>query len=142
VKTVADLLVWGIEDAINSHLTTSSLNSEHKAKPANVRAAIRRLRTALKPFVRGWVDTQTAEIVPADLDDRLAAREQEISKQRLPSARQRNLALLCQVIEITVRRWAKANEVEVSENEMLLCIDAALSFANIDHPQIPKHRVG
>jgi hypothetical protein len=140
VKSIADLLVWRTEGAINSHLTLSSLNSEHKANPANVRAAIRRLRTALKPFVRGWVDEKTAEIVPPDLDDRLAAREQEISKLRLSSARRRNLGLLCQTIEIAVRQWATANEVPVSEQEMLRYIDAALSFAKIDHPKIPKHR--
>jgi hypothetical protein len=90
----------------------------------------------------GWVDTETAEIIPTDLGDKLAVREQEIAKLRLPPARQRKLAVLCQVIEIVVRQGAEANQAPIGEQEMLRYIDAALSFANIDHPKIPKHRAG
>jgi hypothetical protein len=144
VKTIADLVVQGTEEAINSHLTTSSLTAsltaERNINPANVRAAIRRLRTALNPFVRGWVDDETAEIVPADLDNKLAAREQEIGKLRLPSARQRALTMLCQHIEVHVRQFASANGETVSNEEMLRYIDAALTFAGINHPDVKKHR--
>jgi hypothetical protein len=135
-RTIADLIVQATEEAMGSYLTTF----ETRLNPANVRAAIHRLRADLKPFVLGWVDDETAEIVPVDLDSKLAARDQEISKQRLASAKQRYLAMLCQWIEVVVRQIASANGQTLNQQEMLLYIDKALKFARIDHPDIRKHR--
>jgi hypothetical protein len=140
VKTLADWVILSTEAAIRSYQTTTRLSSENPMNPANVRSAIRKLREALKPFVRGWVDSETADIVPADLDARLAARGQEVAQMRLASARQRALALLCQQIEIHVRQFASANGETVSERDMLHYVDAALNFASISHPNITKHR--
>ena len=140
VKTIADWIILLTEHAINSHKTTASLNSKSRINPAKVRSAIRRLREALIPFVRGWVDSETADIVPADLDARLAARDQEVAEMRLASARQRAFALLCQHIEIHVRQFASANGETVSDRDMLRYIDAALNFASISLPNITKHR--
>ena len=47
VKTVADWVIQLTEEAINSHLTAGALISEERVNPANVRAAIRRLRLHL-----------------------------------------------------------------------------------------------
>jgi hypothetical protein len=140
VRTVADVMVQATEEAINSHLTIIPLISESQINPANVRAAIRRLRIALKPFVDGWVDDATDNVVPSDLDAKLAARDHELSQMRLPSARQRALAQLCQRIEVWVRQWASANGEIVGEQDMLRYIDAALTFAKISHPGVDKHR--
>lgn len=140
VKTVADWVIQLTEEAINSHLTAGALISEERVNPANVRAAIRRLRDALKLFVGGSVDNETANIVPADLDAKLANRDQEIAKLRLPRAPQRALAMLCQHIAVFVRQAASANCETVSEQEMLRYVDAALSFAGINHPDPAKHR--
>jgi hypothetical protein len=87
------------------------------------------LREALKPFVRGWVDPETADIVPADLDAKLATREQQIAKLRLPPAQQRALALLCQRIEVHVRQFASTNGETISQLGILRYVDAALACA-------------
>jgi hypothetical protein len=125
------------------HQFSPDCGASNPRKPnnaANVRAAIRRLRTGLKPFVNGWVDSETADIVPANLDARLASREQEITKLRLPSQKQRTLTMLCQQIEILVRQWAGANGETLNDPVMLRYIDSALNFAGIKHPDISKHR--
>lgn len=140
VKTIADFLIEVTEHHINSHLTVAPLIKENRMNAANVRAAIRRLRTALKPFVNGWVDPETADIVPANLDARLAGREQEIAKLRLPSQKQRTLAMLCQQIEIFARQWAGANGETLNEQAMLRYVDSALNFAGFKHPDISRHR--
>jgi hypothetical protein len=140
VKTIADWVIQLTEEAIGSYLTTSRLTSETSINPANVRAAIRRLREALRPFVHGWVDSETANIVPTDLDAKLIARDQEIAKLHLPTAKRRMLAMLCRTLESFVRQFASANGETVSEQDMLRYVDAALNFADIKHPNIAKHR--
>jgi hypothetical protein len=140
VKSIADFSIQVTEHMINSHLTTSPLVLESPMNPANIRAAIRRLRTALKPFINGWVDNETASLVSADLDAKLAARDQEVVALRIPTARRRTLTMLCQGIEIFVRHWASANGEKLNEQDMLRYIDRALNFANIKHPNITKHR--
>jgi hypothetical protein len=140
VKTIADWVIQLTEEAINSHLTTAPLVSKAPINPANARAAIRRLREALKPFVRGRVDDETAGLVPADLDAKLAARDQEIAELRLPPAQRRALAMLCQYIAVYVRAFASANGEIVSGQDMLRYVDAALDFACIKHPNVSKHR--
>jgi hypothetical protein len=139
-KTMADWVVCKTEEEINSHLTTSPFILERPMNPANVRAAIRKLREALKPFVRGWVDTETAGLVPTDLDAKLGVRDHEIAKLRLAPARQRALGRLCQSIEVYVRTFASANGEIVSEQDMLRYVNSALNFAGIKHPNIGKHR--
>ena len=140
VKTIADRIAQRTEDRINLYLTLSTSLSEASINPANVRSAIRRLRAALKPFISGSVDDETATIVPSDLDAKLEIREQEIARLRLPSAKQRALAMLCQYIAILVREFTSANGATVSEQEILRYVDASLNFANIEHPNIPKRR--
>ena len=74
-SSASKLIVAWTEHQIQSYLTTQRLDSGTPANPANVAAAIRKLRAALKPFVEGWVDYETAEIIHGDLDVRLAHRE-------------------------------------------------------------------
>jgi hypothetical protein len=136
-KTITDLVIEITEDAINSHLTATPLISDIPMNPANVRAAICKLLKALEPFIKGWVDSETADIVPAGLDAKLAARE---LKLRLPAARQRALAMLCRFIEVCVRQFAAANNESVNQQNMLRYVDTALKFAGIKHPNIAKHR--
>jgi hypothetical protein len=140
VKTLADLVIHETEEAIYSYLTASPLISEVPVNPANVQAAIRQLREALKPFVRGWVDDETADIIPAELDTKLAARNQEIAKLHLPPAERRLLAKLCQDIAAFVRQFSSANGEKVSEQNILRFVDTALNFARIEHPNTAKHR--
>lgn len=140
VKTIADCIIQATEEAINSHLTVAPLRTKARMNPANVRAAIRKLREALKPFSRGWVDVETADIVPVDLDTKLATRDQELAKMHLPPASQRGLAMLCQCIEAFAREFSSVNGQTVSEQDMLRYVDAALNFAGIQHPDLAKHR--
>jgi hypothetical protein len=140
VKTIADMAVQATEEAINSHLTAIRLVLEGGLTPAKVRAAIRRLREALRPFVRGWVDSETAEIIPEDLDDKLAARDQEIATLRLSWPQRRALAMLCQIIVMAVKNCISISGETVSEDDILRYVDAALSFAKIKHSDPKKHR--
>jgi hypothetical protein len=133
-------VIYATEDAISFHLTASQIIAGAPINPASVRAAIRRLREALKPFVRGWVDDETASLVPADLDAELAVRDQEIAKSRLPPAKRRDLTMLCGLIAGFVRQFSSAHGEIVSEQDMLRYIDAALNFARIRHPNLSKHR--
>jgi hypothetical protein len=140
IKTIADVVIRITENEINRYLAGSPLVSQGGINPANVRAAIRRLREALKPFVGGWVDYETAKIVSANLDAKLAAREGKISKLRLAPAHRRALAMLCQRIVVFVKSFVSANDETISEEDMLRYVDAALTFARIKHPNISKHR--
>jgi hypothetical protein len=138
---IADLVVQRTEDEINSHLTGSPIISEKPINVADNRAAISKLRHALRPFARGWVDDETASIIDwVGLDAKLAARDVEIAQLRLSPSKQRVLAMLCQRIEVHVRLFACANGETVSKQNMLRYVDAALSFAGIDHPSFAKHR--
>jgi hypothetical protein len=139
VKTSADLVIQITEDAINSYLTTSQIPKE-AMNPANVRAAIRQLRASLKPFVAGGVDAETAKIIPADLDEKLAAREQEIALLRLPAESRRNLAFACQLIGTFLKQVLSTSGEAASEDDILRFIDTALSMAGIKHPDLKKHR--
>ena len=140
LKTIADAVIHQTEVTINLHLTGRPLIAEGRINPANVRAAIRRLRKALEQFTRGWVDDETAEIVPENLDAALAAREQELASLRLPPARRRALALLCQTIRIYVANVVSAKGATISAQNVLKYIDFALTCAGIDHPAFAKHR--
>ena len=139
VKTIADGVIQATEDVIISHPTVSNF-SKSSMNSANVRAAIRRLREALKPFVSVSVDNETANIVPADLDSKLASREQQLAKLRLPGERQRTLAYSCQLIALAIRGGASKTGETIGEQEILRYVDMALNFARIKHPNISKHR--
>jgi hypothetical protein len=140
VKTIPDWVVALTEEAINSHLTVGPLISEGRTNPANVRAASRRLREALKPFVRGWVDVETADIVPVNLEAKLAVRERKLAEMRLAPTPQRVLAMLCQVIRVYVKQFCDANNAIISDENIIRYIDLALTYAGIKHPDISKHR--
>ena len=140
LKTVADVVVHETEGAINSYQTSLQLFSDSRHNPANVRAAIRRLRAALEPFVQGGVDAETSDIIPADLDGNLAAREQELSRLRVPPMQRRFLVMLCALIGGVAKSVAaNCNEI-VCEHDIVRYADAALTFANIKHPDFAKHR--
>jgi hypothetical protein len=139
VKTLADFVIYATEEEVCFYQTISVL-SDDPINAASVRVSIRRLREALKPLVLGWVDDVTAEIIPAELDERLAARDREIAKLNLPAFRQRALAVLCQNIEVWMRQIASANGETVSEQDILRYVDVALTYAGIKHPKLAKHR--
>jgi hypothetical protein len=139
VKTLADGAIQATEDVINDYLTVKPLISK-ATTTTNVRVAIRLLRKALKPFILGAVDSETADIVPADLDPKLAARDQELAKLRLPPERQRILANLCQLTALAIRGGASKTGETVSEHDILRYVDTALNFARIKHPKLTKHR--
>ena len=132
-KTIAELIVAWTENKTQSYLKVRRLGGYTPANPANVKAAITKLRAALKPFVLGWVDYETAEIIPSDLDDRLALRERELSGIRLPPFKQRNLALLCQFIGAFLKQWASANQVPLSERDAIRYVATALDYAGIEN---------
>jgi hypothetical protein len=140
LKTLADVIVHETEGAVNSHLTASPLLAERPVNPAHVRAAIRQLRIALKPFAQGWVDSETADLIPPEFDDTLARRERELESMRLLPAERRMLALLCQMIRILVTKFACANGATMSDPDVLRYIDFALTCGSIKHPDLSKHR--
>jgi hypothetical protein len=140
-KTIAEMMVWMTEQAVGSYLTGQAVLTQRPANPINNLVAIRRLRKALEPFVRGAVDDDTAGITSwADLDAKLAVREKEIAKLKIAPTKRRALAMLCQWIEVVVRQFASANGQTLSQQEMLSYIDSTLKFARVEHPDITKHR--
>jgi hypothetical protein len=140
VKTLADGAIQATEDLINSYLSANALISKAPTSPNNVRVAIRLLREALKPFIHGAVDSETADIVPADLESKLASRDKQLAKFRLPSERRRLLVYTCELIARTIRGGASKTGETVSEQDILRYVDIALAFARIKHPRFAKHR--
>jgi hypothetical protein len=135
LKTM-DLVVYETEVLIDAHLATAKLSKGARVpSPANVRAAIRRLRTALKPFVHGWVDDKTASLIPPRLDDRLAARARELESMKVRSVKQRLLGIVCQTIAAIVRRYAKANKARIEKRNVREFVAQALDFAGIEYPE-------
>ena len=90
-ETMAELIVAHTEEQVRCYLAMSTVVGGAPTNPANVRAAISKLRAALKPFVAGWVDSETATIIPDDLDWRLTERERELAGMRPPPIKRRNL---------------------------------------------------
>ena len=129
LETLAELIVALTEDYIRSYLTVRDM----RVNPANVKAAIRKLRTALKPFVAGWVDNETATIIPDSLDRRLAERERELAGMRLPPAKRRYLGFLCQTIGVLLKKYASANQVAFEERDAIRYVATALDHAGIEH---------
>jgi hypothetical protein len=93
-KTLAELIILDTESLISSYRKAKNLT----ITPARVRAAIRKLLDKLKPFVEGWVDDETAALIPGGLDKRLAARELELQGRRIAPGKQ-GIDYLCQKID-------------------------------------------
>jgi hypothetical protein len=155
VKTIADHVIQITEDIISAYRTAEPLISESPVNPANVRAFIHQLRQTQKQWdqVRKqseYVDDETFDILPAevmgfdivsaDVDAKLAKREQELAQLRTAPARRRALRMLCQGIRMYVGGLASAAGEKVGEQDMLCYIDAALNFAGIKHPNFSKYR--
>jgi hypothetical protein len=140
LKTMADLVVYETEALIAAHLTAAKLSKGARVpSPANVGAAIRRLRTALNPFLHGWVDDKTASLIPARLDDRLAVRARELESMKVRSVKQRLLGIVCQSIAAIVRRYAKANKAHIEKRNVREFVAQALDFAGIEYPDPKSH---
>jgi hypothetical protein len=132
-ETLAERIVALTEEFVRSYLTTRGLHGDAPVNPANVKRAIHKLRMALKPFVAGWVDDETADIIPDDLDVRLADRERAFAGMRLPPAKRRYLAALCQSIGVVLKQYAQANQVALPERDAIRYVASALDYAGIAH---------
>jgi hypothetical protein len=132
-ETLAELIVALTEEFIETYLTGCRLLVNARANPANVRAAIRKLRAALKPFVEGWVDDETATIIPGDLDRLLADRERGLARMRVPPTRRRNLAILCGSLGSILKQFSLANRVLLEERDAIRFVATALDWASIEH---------
>jgi hypothetical protein len=133
LETLTELIVALTEEYIRSYLTTTrGLVGDTPLNPAKVKAAIRKLRQALKPFVAGWVDDETADIIPDDLDKQLDVRERELAGMRLPPAKRRYLAALCKSIGAVLKCYAQA-EVAFPERDAIRYVATALDYAGIEH---------
>ena len=133
LSTIAELIVVYTEELITAYRTEKGLSDHTPANPANVVAAIRKARNALKPLDSGWVDEETASIIPDDVDERLARREHEIAKLRLGSYQRRRLVLLCKHIGVGLTKIASANQVTFEIPDMIKFITTALDYAGIEH---------
>ena len=131
-KTLADLILLDTEKLISDHLTSKEAIGSKRISPAKVRTAIHKLRVALKPFVAGWVDDVTAELIPADLDERLASRELALEGRRILPSKQL-LDYLCQQIGALLTQIATKFEVIFEEPDKLKYVVAALDHAGIEN---------
>ena len=130
-RTLADLILLDTEKLISDHLTSKNAIGSKPITPAQVRIAIHKLRAALKPFVTGWVDDATAELIPADLDKRLASRELALAGKRILPSKQL-LYYLCQHGALLTQN-ATEFEVIFEEREKLRYVVAALDHAGIEN---------
>jgi hypothetical protein len=131
-KTLADLILFDTAKLISDHLTSEKAVSSKPISPAQVKAAIRKLRAALMPFTAGWVDDASADLIPADLDERLASRELALDGKRIVLSRQL-LDYLCQQIGDLLTQIATEFEVIFEEREKLQYVVAALVHAGIEN---------
>ena len=133
LKTLAELIIVDTENLIKTYLRVESVVGDcTPSNPANVKAAIRKLRKALEPFVRGWVDEETASIIPDDLDERLAQRERDVAKLRAVPYERRPLDLLCQSIG-AVTEIASEYQVTFEIPDRIKFVVTALDYAGIEH---------
>jgi hypothetical protein len=142
LQTLADIVVYETEGAIASHLTTLLLLKNRGAQfsnPANVRRAIQQLREALKPFVQGWVDDETADLIPDGLDDALAAREQQLKSEKVPSAETRILSFTCETIGDLFKAIEDASDTKMSRRDVRKFVATALDCAGIKYPDPDSH---
>jgi hypothetical protein len=130
-RTLADLILLDTEKLISDHRASETAIGSKPIAPAQVRAAIHKLRAALKPFVAGWVDDVTADLIPADLDERLASRELALDGKRILLSKQ-SLDYLCQQIGDLLTEIAKEFEIFFEEREKLKYVVAALAYAGIE----------
>ena len=130
--TLADLILLDTEKLISDHLKSENAIGSKPISPAKVRTAIHKLRAALKPFVAGWVDDVTAELIPADLDERLAGRELALEGRRILPSKQL-LDYLCLQIGALLTRIATEFEVIFEEPDKLKYVVAALDHAGIEN---------
>ena len=133
LSTIAELIVVYTEELISAYITEKGNSDRTPANPANVKAAIRKFRKALEPLDKGWVDDETASIIPDDLAERLARREHEIAKLRLTFYQRRRLDLLCEHIGVGLTEIASANQVTFEIPDMIKFITTALDYAGIEH---------
>jgi hypothetical protein len=135
LETLAERVVAHTEERVSLYLTTLPLvTGQHPpTNSASVKAAIRRLRAALKPFAAGLVDDETAGIIPDDLDERLAARERELADMNLPPIKRRLFILLCQSIGVYLKQYASANQFSFEERDAIRYVATALDCAGIEH---------
>jgi hypothetical protein len=133
-ETMAEPIIAWTQEQIQFYLALSAATGGAPTNRANVRAAISKLRAALKPFVEGWVDNKTATIIPNTLDRRLAKRERELAKmRRLPPVKRRNLGFLCQNIGCFLKHYELENQVAFVERDAIRYVATALDYAGIQH---------
>ena len=134
LKTLAELIIVDTENLIKTYLRVESVVGDcTPSNPANVGAAIRKLRKALEPFVSGSVDEETASIVPDDLDERLARRERDVAKLRLAPYERRRLDVLCQSIGVVLTGVALTCQVTFEIPDKVKFVVTALDYAGIEH---------
>jgi hypothetical protein len=137
-STPAEWIIDAAEEQIR--LLLSARRADRKStpgNPANIRAAIRRLQLAMKPFRAGWVDAETAIIADFEsMDIALAKRDKELAEIKRPKPyRLRELKFNCRIIG-----YARICGVELSEPVVLRFIHAALDAADIHLPHPDERR--
>jgi hypothetical protein len=131
-KTIAELIILDTENLISSYRKAKNVIGSRAITPAQVRAAIRKLREALKPFVEEWVDDETAALIPEGLDKRLASRELALQDRHIAPLKQ-GIDSLCEVIGNLLNRHATEFQVIFRDREKIQYIVTALDHAGIEH---------
>ena len=131
-KTIAELIILDTENLISSYRKAKNVIGSKPITPAQVRAAIRKLRDALKPFVEEWVDNETAALIPKELDKRLASRELALQNRHIAPGKQ-GIDSLGEVIGNLLNRHATEFKVMFQERDKIKYIVMALDHAGIEH---------
>ena len=142
-ETPAEWIIAAAEQQLRLLLSAQEVDlAAAPANPANYRAAIRRLRHALKPFTAGWADPKTAGLAdwPA-IDETLAARDKELEEIKRPAPyRKRELEYNCRLIATAAWWHAQQAGADLPEETILRFVHAALEAAGIDVPHPDDHR--
>jgi hypothetical protein len=139
-STIAEWLIGRAEMEIDSRLSTLELDPDARpANPANFRAAIRSLRQALEPFVRGWVDAETANLFDwHHIDSVLAQRDKQLASIKRPRSldlRQRDY--MCARLGAAARMYADHLAIPFTDKEIARFVAQALDLPinpKIKHP--------
>lgn len=142
-KTSLELIIAMSEEQIRLLLSARKADPQAApGNPANYRAAIRRLRQAMKLFVSGSVDRKTAEIAdwPA-IDAALAQRDADLATIKRPKPyERRELSYNCRLIATAALGGALNVGVELSEDTILHFVHAAMDMAGIELPHPDERR--
>jgi predicted RNA-binding Zn ribbon-like protein len=137
--TISEWIIAALEEQTRLLLSARAADPQAvDGNPAAYRAAIRGLREAMRPFVAGWVDPETADIAdwPA-ITAELQQREAVLTESRRPPPADRREVELAAALMASGSKWlALRDGVLLSDDAVLWLVHDALKAGGVEvlHP--------